>query len=71
VPASLEAEFATAGDDPRARVAVAERVAVAHCRRLVAAGIDALHFYTLNRAELVASICAALGVAAPVAMVAE
>jgi methylenetetrahydrofolate reductase (NADPH) len=67
VPSRLEAEFASAGEDPRARAAVAERVAVAHCRQLIEAGIDALHFYTLNRAELVASICAALAVAAPIA----
>ncbi len=71
VPTWLEAEFADLGDDLRARAAVSERVAVAQCRRLTDAGVDALHFYTLNRAPLVASICAALGVGAPVAAVAE
>ncbi|HEV8014579.1 MAG TPA: methylenetetrahydrofolate reductase [NAD(P)H] [Stellaceae bacterium] len=72
VPAWLEAEFADVGEDPRTRAAVAERVAVAQCRRLIAAGSDMLHFYTLNRADLVAAICASLGVGAPArAIVAE
>jgi methylenetetrahydrofolate reductase (NADPH) len=71
VPAWLDVEFAAIGEDPRARVAVAKRVAVAQCRRLIEAGVDELHFYTLNRAELVASICAALGVGASVAAIAE
>jgi methylenetetrahydrofolate reductase (NADPH) len=70
VPAALEAAFDGTGEDPRARAAVAERVAVAQCRRLIDAGVDALHFYTLNRAELVAAICAALGVGAATAAVA-
>jgi methylenetetrahydrofolate reductase (NADPH) len=71
VPPRLEAEFADAGDDPRARAVASERVAVAQCRRLIEAGIDALHFYTLNRAELVAAICAALGIGAPAVALAE
>jgi methylenetetrahydrofolate reductase (NADPH) len=71
VPTRLEAEFADTGDDPRARTAVSERVAVAQCRRLLDAGIDALHFYTLNRAELVSSICASLGVGVSAAALAE
>lgn len=74
VPAWLEVKFAEAGDDAQARAAVSERVAVAQCRRLIDAGVEALHFYTLNRAALVAAICAALdiGVAAPAdAVIAE
>jgi methylenetetrahydrofolate reductase (NADH) len=71
IPGWLEAEFAETGDDPRARAAVSERVAVAQCRRLVDAGIDALHFYTLNRAELVSAICASLGIGAPAVAFAE
>ncbi|HLI20860.1 MAG TPA: methylenetetrahydrofolate reductase [NAD(P)H] [Stellaceae bacterium] len=62
VPTWLEAEFAAAGDEAQARAAASERVAVAHCRRLIAAGVEALHFYTLNRAALVAAICGALGI---------
>ena len=71
VPGWLEAEFADAGDDPCARAAVPERVAVAQCRRLIDAGVDALHFYTLNRAELVSAICGALGIGAPAIAFAE
>lgn len=69
VPAALEAAFDGVGEDPRARAAVAERVAVAQCRRLIDAGAGALHFYTLNRAELVAAICSALGVGAATAAI--
>src|SRR5690348_7066545 len=58
VPSWLEAEFGRAGEDPSSRAAVSERVAIAQCRRLVAAGVEALHFYTLNRAELISAICA-------------
>jgi len=68
VPAALEGEFAAAGNDPRSRAAVAERVAVAQCRRLVESGVDALHFYTLNRADLVGAICASLGIGAGAAL---
>jgi methylenetetrahydrofolate reductase (NADPH) len=71
VPTRLEAEFADAGEDPRARAEVSARVATAQCRRLIAAGIDALHFYTLNRAELVAAICASLAIGAPAVALAE
>ncbi len=71
MPSWLEAEFAEAGDDPKIRAAVSERHAVAQCRRLIEAGIDALHFYTLNRAELVGAICASLGIGAPAIALAE
>jgi len=71
VPAWLEAEFVEAGDDPRARAAVSERIAITQCRRLVDGGVDALHFYTLNRAELVSAICGSLGIGAPAVAFAE
>jgi methylenetetrahydrofolate reductase (NADPH) len=71
VPAWLDAEFANAGDDPRAREAVSRRFAVAQCRSLIEAGIDALHFYTLNRAALVGAICASLGIDALAVALAE
>ena len=40
------------------------------CRELLAAKVDGLHFYTLNRADLVYAICRVLGVREPVAGVA-
>ena len=70
MPAWLEAEFTEAGGEPRAR-AVSERVAVMQCRRLIDAGVDALHFYTLNRGDLVSAICASLGIGAPAVAFAE
>jgi methylenetetrahydrofolate reductase (NADPH) len=71
VPSRLEAEFVEVDDDPHARAGVSERVAVAQCRRLIDAGIEALHFYTLNRADLVGAICASLGIGAPAVALAE
>jgi methylenetetrahydrofolate reductase (NADPH) len=71
VPSRLEAEFVEVDDDPHARAGVSERVAVAQCRRLIDAGIEALHFYTLNRADVVGAICASLGIGAPAVALAE
>jgi methylenetetrahydrofolate reductase (NADPH) len=36
-------------------------VAAEQCRRLQEHGVDAFHFYTLNRADLAYSICHILG----------
>ncbi len=68
IPAALAAQFDGLEDDPPARAAIAVRVAAELCRNLRAAGVDELHFYTLNRADLVLAICDAIGVraAAPV-----
>jgi methylenetetrahydrofolate reductase (NADPH) len=62
VSPSLAAQFDGLDDDPKARAAVAVRIAAEQCRRLRDAGIDEFHFYTLNRADLVLAICDALGV---------
>jgi methylenetetrahydrofolate reductase (NADPH) len=70
MPAQLDAEFAAADEDPHARRAVSERFATAQCRRLIEEDVEALHFYTLNRAELVGAICASLGIGAPAAALA-
>jgi methylenetetrahydrofolate reductase (NADPH) len=63
IPSRLAAEFDGVDDEAEAR-AIAQRFAIAQCRRLVDAGVDALHFYTLNRAETVVAICAALDIGA-------
>jgi methylenetetrahydrofolate reductase (NADPH) len=47
---------------PAARQLVAATVAAELSRRLHAGGVKALHFYTLNRAELAYAICHLLGV---------
>lgn len=54
-------------DDPETRQMVAAKVAVDQCRRLIAEGVDHVHFYTLNRAELTVAICRMLGIRAKVA----
>jgi methylenetetrahydrofolate reductase (NADPH) len=49
-------------DDPEIRTAVAAAIAAEQCTRLRQEGVDAFHFYTLNRAELTMAICRMLGV---------
>lgn len=57
-------------DDAFARAGKAGEVDLAHqlcvdlCEKLVAGGVDRLHFYTLNKPELTANVCAALGIRA-------
>jgi methylenetetrahydrofolate reductase (NADPH) len=63
VPAWLHRRFAGLDQDPAARHAAAVEVAASLAGELIANGVDALHLYTLNRAELTREICAAIGVA--------
>lgn len=46
--------------------AIVEMISVAItaelCNNLIAGGIDELHFYTLNRSEMVAAVCGLIGV---------
>jgi len=68
VPDALHRRFAGLENDPAGRHAAAVDAAAAMIGALVAGGIDALHIYTLNRAERTREICAAVGiVAAPAA----
>ncbi|MFQ5954856.1 MAG: methylenetetrahydrofolate reductase [NAD(P)H] [Kiloniellales bacterium] len=64
VPDWLAKLFDGLDDDPPRRHKVATAVGVELCRTLCDEGIDAFHFYTLNRSELVTDICRALGVRA-------
>ncbi|WP_309646328.1 methylenetetrahydrofolate reductase [NAD(P)H] [Phenylobacterium sp.] len=48
--------------DPETRKLIAASVATEMCARLVEEGYSDLHFYTLNRADLVYAICRVLGV---------
>ena len=52
--------------DPDTRRLVAATVASEMCKELVAHGFSELHFYTMNRAELVFAVCRMLGISAPV-----
>ncbi len=62
VPHWAEDAFVAAG--PAGERALARDMATTLCQRLIDGGVDRLHFYTLNRPELVADVCTALGIAA-------
>lgn len=59
VPQWAEDAFERAGKDGER--ALARDLAADLCARLIEGGVDRLHFYTLNRPELTAEVCAALG----------
>jgi methylenetetrahydrofolate reductase (NADPH) len=61
IPDWLEAMFDGLDDDPPTRAMVAATVATEQCRRLMDAGINEFHIYTLNKAEVSIAICRALG----------
>jgi len=62
VPVWMADLFEGLDDDPDTRRLVAATVAAEQCRALVAGGVNDLHFYTLNRADLTFAICHILGV---------
>lgn len=62
VPTWLAERFEGLDEDPATRSMVAAAVATEQCSRLIEAGFDEFHVYTLNRAELSVGICRALGV---------
>ena len=66
VPDRVAKVFEGLDDDPDTRRLVAATVATEMCEELVGQGFSELHFYTLNRAELVLAVCRMLGVSAPV-----
>ncbi len=67
VPDWLHRRFAGLESDSAGRHAAAIEVAAAMIDALIAGGVDALHVYTLNRAELTRDICGAVGIAAAAA----
>lgn len=64
MPAWMADLFAGLDDDPDTRRLVAATTAAEQCRQLVAEGVDDIHFFTLNRADLTFTICHILGVRA-------
>ena len=63
VPDWAEEAFQLAAlDGPDAQRALATDLSVDLCEKLIAGGVDQLHFYTLNRAEMSYAICHTLGV---------
>ena len=61
VPAWLAHRFDGLDKDPETRALVAAAVAAEQVYDLVERGVDDLHFYTMNRAQLVYAICHLLG----------
>ena len=66
IPAWMEEMFAGLDDAPTTRDMVATSVATEQCKRLVDAGVEDLHIYTLNRPEVSLAICRALGLPAAI-----
>ena len=64
IPAWLAERFAGLGGDSETSQRLAAETAGDLCGRLRAEGVEAFHFYTLNRAGLTEAICRGLGVAA-------
>jgi methylenetetrahydrofolate reductase (NADPH) len=62
VPNWLRERFATHADDPGAQRDIAAATAIEQVTALREHGVEAFHFYTLNRAGLTLEICAALGI---------
>lgn len=67
VPAWLDQSFETAIRDDRHDL-LAQALCTEMCSTLVDEGVESLHFYTLNRAELTRDVCRALGVAPQVTL---
>ena len=62
VPAWLAARFDGLDGDAETSLLLAAATADELCRRLRAEGVEAFHFYTLNRAALTHAVCRSLGV---------
>jgi methylenetetrahydrofolate reductase (NADPH) len=67
IPPEMIARFTGLDTDPETRNLVAAMVAAEQVQALAREGVDAVHFYTLNRADLVYAICRVLGVGLPAA----
>ena len=64
IPKFIAKKFAIASNDPDEVRKVALDIAGEQCLKLVSAGVGQLHFYTLNRGDLVSAICDLIGVGA-------
>ena len=65
IPAWLARRFEGLDDDPATRRLIAASVAAEQALDLVDNGVSDLHFYTMNKADLVVAICHMLGLRAP------
>jgi methylenetetrahydrofolate reductase (NADPH) len=64
IPASLAERFEGLDDDPNVRRLVAAAVCAEQVQDLIDRGVTDLHFYTMNRADLVFAICHLIGMRA-------
>jgi len=71
IPLWLARRFEGLDNDPATRRLIAAAVAAEQAIDLVDHGVSDLHFYTMNKADLVFAICHLLGVRAPLAQGAE
>jgi methylenetetrahydrofolate reductase (NADPH) len=62
IPAWLDELFEGLDDDPTTRDLVAASIASEQCADLAAHGLNHVHFYTLNRAQLTYAVCRTLGI---------
>ena len=67
IPPRIAKVFDGLDADPDTRGMVAATVASEMCAEMIGQGFNELHFYTLNRAELVYAVCRMLGVSEPAA----
>jgi len=67
IPAWLDEAFEKAARDGREEL-LATALCTELCDNLLSEGVEALHFYTLNRPGLTRDVCHALGVTAPVVL---
>jgi methylenetetrahydrofolate reductase (NADPH) len=64
IPQTIAQAFDNAARDGTTDL-LATAVATSLCDRLIAGGVEHLHFYTLNRPELTRDVCHALGITPP------
>lgn len=60
VPSSMEERFSTLDENPTARDKEAIAFASEQCQSLIAEGVTQFHFYTMNRADLISGVFAAI-----------
>ena len=63
IPAPMLAQLEAIGDDDAAAVAYGIDYATKQCEELLRAGVEGLHFYTLNKAHSTTEVVRNLGLA--------
>ena len=66
IPSRIADQFAGLDDDFDTTQVVAAEIAASQIRELAAHGVDHVHIYTLNRADLALAVCQQLGVSSKV-----